>query len=72
MDILETPIAIRAYSERPDREPLGSRPTKEDGNRSPWTIIFDCETTIDAIQRLRVGFFQVRKAETLMLGACRI
>lgn len=65
MDILETKIAIRAYSERPDRVPLGSRPFGTELEPSPWTLIFDCETTIDAIQQLRVGFFQVRKGKTL-------
>lgn len=65
MDILQTKIAIRAYSERPDRVPLGTRPFGTELQPSPWTLIFDCETTIDAIQQLRVGFFQVRKGKTL-------
>lgn len=65
MDILETKIAIRAYSERPDKSPLGSRPFGKEHEPSPWTLIFDCETTIDAVQQLRVGFFQVRNGEAL-------
>ena len=32
---------------------------------SPWTLVFDTETTIDAAQQLRVGFYQVRKDEGL-------
>jgi hypothetical protein len=64
-DRFEAPIAIRAYSERPNRDPLGSRPTNGDAEASEWTLVFDCETTIDAVQRLRLGFFQVRRAEAL-------
>ena len=60
-----TPIAIRAYSERPHRDPLGSRPPKPDAERSEWTLIFDTETTVDATQRLRFGFYQIRLREKL-------
>lgn len=62
---LETPIAIRAYSERPDRGPLGARKSKPDVQPSTWTVVFDCETTVDAVQQLRFGFFQVRRDEVL-------
>lgn len=62
---LRIPIAIRAYSEDPDREPLGSLAPSSDIEASPWTLVFDCETTIDATQRLRIGFYQVRRGETL-------
>ena len=65
MDILEMAIAIRAYSERPDRVPLGARPPSTDIEASPWTLVFDCETTIDATQQLRVGFYQVRRGDDL-------
>ena len=65
MDTLKTAIAIRAYSERPDREPLGMRPPSKDTKASPWTLVFDCETTIDATQQLRVGFYQVRNGDHL-------
>ena len=64
---LEAPIAIRAYSERPDRKPLGSRDPSRDAEPSEWTLVFDCETTVDAVQQLRFGFFQVRRGETLDL-----
>ncbi|HUN77258.1 MAG TPA: hypothetical protein VMU40_22300 [Steroidobacteraceae bacterium] len=59
----ETLIAVRAYSERPGRDPLGSRPPTPDDEPSEWTLVFDCETTVDAVQRLRFGFFQVRRGE---------
>jgi hypothetical protein len=58
-------IAIRAYSERPDRDPLGSRPPSAELQASEWTLIFDCETTVDAAQHLRFGFFQIRRHERL-------
>ena len=58
-------IAIRAYSERPDRKPLGSRAPRRPSEPSEWTLLFDCETTIDAAQRLRFGVFQVRRNELL-------
>ena len=65
MDTFETNIAIRAYSECPDKLPLGSRPFAKEHEPSPWTLIFDCETTIDAVQQLRVGFYQVRNGKAL-------
>jgi hypothetical protein len=58
-------IAIRAYSERPNHEPLGSRPPSAELEASEWTLIFDCETTVDAAQQLRFGFFQIRRLERL-------
>ena len=57
MNVFETDIAIRAYTERPGREPLGNLPPRLGLTASKWTLIFDCETSVDAIQRLRVGFF---------------
>lgn len=65
MNIFETDIAIRAYTERPGREPLGSLSPRPGLTASKWTLVFDCETSADAIQHLRVGFFQVRKGSRL-------
>jgi len=62
---LEMSIAVRAYSERPDRTPLGLRPPSAGIGASEWTLVFDCETTIDAAQRLRFGSFQVRRGAVL-------
>jgi len=62
---LRTTIAIRAYSEDPDRDPVGMRPPSAETDVSPWTLVFDCETTIDATQRLRFGFYQIRNGERL-------
>jgi hypothetical protein len=65
MIIFETVIAIRAYAERPGREPLGSLPRKVGLTASRYAVVFDCETSIDATQRLRVGFFQTREKSKL-------
>lgn len=62
---LRTAIAIRAYSEDPDRDPVGMRPPGAETDESPWRLVFDCETTIDATQRLRFGFYQIRNGEKL-------
>jgi hypothetical protein len=65
MNAFQTAIAIRAYTERPGREPLGSLPSKKGLTASKWSVVFDCETSIDATQRLRVGFFQARDKSKL-------
>jgi hypothetical protein len=41
------------------------RPPSAETEVSPWTLVFDCETTIDATQRLRFGFYQIRNGEKL-------
>jgi hypothetical protein len=61
-DAFETPIFIRAYTEQPGKK--RSEPKRLD-EPSPFTIIFDVETTIDAAQSLRFGVCQIRKGETL-------
>jgi hypothetical protein len=59
-------IAIRAYTEKPGAMPVASKGKfKGNDTPSPWTLVFDTETTIDAAQQLRVGFYQVRKDEGL-------
>ena len=59
-------IALRAYTEKPGSKPVAAKSrTKNKDQASPWTLVFDTETTIDAAQQLRVGVFQVRKYETL-------
>ena len=64
-EYLRTEIAIRAYSEDPARDPVGTRPPSPEPGPSPWTLVFDCETTIGATQRLRFGFYQIRLHEAL-------
>ena len=67
MNVLETTIAIRAYTEPAEHEPLGAKPFGKPVKPSPWTLVFDCETTVDAAQQLTVGFFQVRQGSDLHL-----
>jgi hypothetical protein len=64
-DPFRTPIAIRVYTERPERDPLGSQARSQETPPSKWTLVFDSETTVDAVQQLRFGFFQVREGERL-------
>lgn len=66
MTMLETPLYVRAYTEAPNRKPLSEKErfAKPDLT-SEWQVIFDTETTVDAVQKLRVGFCQVRKAGSL-------
>lgn len=47
-----TPAETSAPPSNRGRSPIGS---------SGWTLIFDCETSTDAAQRLRFGVYQVRK-----------
>ena len=58
-------IAVRAYGVREGKRP----PKLEFSARgpSPWFLIFDCETTTDAAQRLRVGVYQLREGATRIL-----
>ena len=60
-------IAVRAYTEKTGKAPVGCKKRKQDrlDEPSPYTLIFDTETTIDPGQALRVGAYQVRKGEVL-------
>ena len=57
------PIAVRAYGIREGKR----APRLEFSLRgpSPWFLVFDCETTTDAAQRLRIGAYQLRQGDTL-------
>ncbi|MBB36984.1 MAG: hypothetical protein CME88_16940 [Hirschia sp.] len=59
---------LRVYTEKPRNS--DNAETSNGGNRmdspSDWTLVFDCETTVDAAQTLRVGFFQARKGSELV------
>ncbi|HEY3873899.1 MAG TPA: hypothetical protein VGM92_00350, partial [Candidatus Kapabacteria bacterium] len=63
-DPLRIPIAIRAYTESPNKEPVGTL-ASADITASPWTVVFDTETAIDAAQRFRFGFYQIRYRDCL-------
>ena len=57
-----TDLYVRAYTEKPGSTPLAAKPARKTLDEpSPWTIIFDTETTTDAAQGLRIGFCQVRE-----------
>lgn len=65
--MLEVTANVRAYSQTPNKRPLSeiakfSRPEIV----SEWQITFDTETTVDAVQKLRVGVCQVRKSGKLV------
>ncbi|WP_147417676.1 hypothetical protein [Sphingomonas cavernae] len=64
------PIALRAFAGpqfRELRDPAKpkSKRQKSTLGASPWTLIFDTETTTDAGQSLRFGTYQVRNAGEL-------
>jgi hypothetical protein len=50
-------VALRAYVPRKKNRSGG----RSKHRPSEWTLIFDCETTVDPSQRLRFGVYQVRK-----------
>ncbi len=62
-----TEIAVRCLTEKPGSEPMSGK-KKRSGLDQPseYALIFDCETTIDAAQALRVGFFQVCESGALV------
>tara|TARA_R110002049_G_scaffold306155_1_gene504129 strand:- start:1519 stop:4254 length:2736 start_codon:yes stop_codon:yes gene_type:complete len=60
-------LYVRAYTEKPGSTPVAAKPARKTVDEpSPWTVIFDTETTTDAAQSLRIGFCQVRKHGKLM------
>jgi len=55
-------MSLRAYT------PTGSKLSgwnQAQLSPSEWTLIFDTETTVDAVQKLRFGIYQVRKGQEL-------
>ncbi|PWE17806.1 hypothetical protein DDZ18_09155 [Marinicauda salina] len=57
-------IAVRDFAEKPGKTPIGARPAGSGLDEpSPWTLVFDTETTTDPAQSLRVGFYQVRNGK---------
>ena len=59
-------IALRAYPEPPD-QPQGRtvKAPKRDIGPSAWVLVFDTETTTDHAQALRVGAYELLKADEL-------
>lgn len=69
----EIPILVRGFIAPKELENSNSGSGKKlrisrkiQGRISPWTLIFDTETTIDAHQNLRFGTYQLRKDAELM------
>lgn len=62
------PIAVRAFA-APPGERAEERSARKRWSKpaapSEWTLIFDTETTADAAQRLKIGSYQLRKADEL-------
>jgi hypothetical protein len=61
----QLPIRVRGFVPPTPSNP----PTRKKRKAAPpsdWTLIFDCETKVDAGQNLRFGAYQVRKAAELM------
>jgi len=54
------PISVRAYAEAKK-----AKPRRGVVSASPWTLIFDTETTTDPGQALRFGTYQFRNGEAL-------
>ena len=53
-------IANRAYTEPVQRPSVNRGFYANDPGASQWSLVFDTETTVDARQALRFGFFQLR------------
>ena len=63
-------IAVRVYSqkvpkEKNDEHNGGRNKSRLNDAPSEWSLTFDCETSTDAAQRLKVGFYQIRKGSEL-------
>jgi hypothetical protein len=57
---VEIPIAVRAWAPRDSRQRVGGG-ARWDIGASPWSLVFDTETTTDTAQRLRVGAFELSR-----------
>lgn len=58
------PIVVRAYTERVGKRARGTG--RKNDQPSPWTLVFDTETTTDAAQCLRFGAYQVLEGDELI------
>ena len=58
-------IAQRAYAVNSEKSVSKEYTRKNLDVSSEWTIVFDCETTNDETQNLRVGAYQVYRHSTL-------
>jgi len=58
-------ISVRAFTEETEKPHPISRNFADDPGASPFSLIFDCETTNDERQALRFGFYQLREGRNL-------
>jgi hypothetical protein len=54
-------IAIRAYVPLPQSPKSSRKKRRNRDNPSEWALVFDTETTMDAVQALRFGSYQIWK-----------
>lgn len=59
-------ISVRAFTEKTEKPQPSSRRFADDPGASAWSLIFDCETSLDERQALRFGFYQLREGSKLM------
>ena len=57
----ELDIALRAYTQKPGKPHLSKYGKARHRKNFKWKLIFDCETTADAIHALRFGVYQIRR-----------
>lgn len=65
MKPVEMPVAVRAWATRDGSKGAGSGGFSDLGP-SPWSLVFDTETTTDPGQGLRVGAYQLRRGHRLV------
>ena len=54
-------IAVRCFTEKPPKDGDRNKKRSDLDEPSEFTLVFDCETTIDEVQALRFGFYQIRE-----------
>lgn len=59
-------VSVRAFVPTIDPPKLAKNIFKQTRGASPYTLIFDCETKVDAGQSLRFGAYQLRKSDDLI------
>src|ERR1700730_3813719 len=59
------PIRVRGFVPPTPSKQSGETKRRNAAPPSEWTLIFDCETQVDAGQNLRFGVYQIRKAAEL-------
>jgi hypothetical protein len=58
-------VSVRSYTERIEEPGINRKFYEDTVPASPWSLIFDTETTTDERHALRFGFYQIRDGGTL-------